>query len=248
MVRLHCPPPSPLLIVQTGRAPPELRARLGDFPHWFRCALGIPRDLVRLVYVDAGEPLPDARNHSAILVTGSAAMVTERAAWSERTGAWLRDVVERDLCPVFGVCFGHQLLAMALGGTVDWNPRGREIGTAMIRCMPAARRDPLFGSFVPHLRAHVTHLQSVLVPPPGAQILAESDLDDCQALRLGERAWSVQFHPEFSTAAIRGYLRLRAADLRVEGLGLTAIERATGPTPHARRLLRRFLALTAEYR
>lgn len=233
------------LIVQTGTTLPALRARRGDFPHWFRCALGLPRAAVDVVRVDVGTPLPDAGAHRAVIVTGSAAMVTDAQPWSEAAAAWLRELVRAGRTPVLGVCYGHQLLAHALGGRVDWNPQGREIGTQWLQCTPGVRGDALFGGLPPRFRAQTTHQQSVVAPPSGAQVLATSERDAAQGVRYGERAWGMQFHPEFSAGVMAGYVRGRAAALRAEGLAPEALLAANGPAPEARRLLRRFVALAS---
>jgi len=142
---------------------------------------------------------------------------------------------------VFGICYGHQLLAHALGGQVDYNPAGRESGTVELALEPAASSDPLFAGLPRRFPAHATHLQSVLRAPDGAAVLARSALDSCQAFRWGEQAWGVQFHPEFATHHMRGYVRARAHCIRSHGGCARAIERGVSAAPLARQLLRRFV-------
>jgi GMP synthase (glutamine-hydrolysing) len=228
-----------VLIVQTGSAPEQLRNRLGDFPHWFQRGLGLADADVTIVDVQAGQDLPPPHRVSAAVVTGSAAMVTQRLDWSERTAQWLVDAVRRDV-PLLGVCYGHQLLAHALGGRVADNPRGREIGTVQIDCLAPAATDPLLAA-LGDFAAHATHLQTVVELPGNASVLARSSHDDHQAVRYSKRAWGLQFHPEFSVAAMRGYLHLRADALRDEGLDAERIGAAVQSSPRARALLRRFL-------
>ncbi|HCR33631.1 MAG TPA: glutamine amidotransferase, partial [Stenotrophomonas sp.] len=135
--------PAPFLILETGRPVPSLR-RYGRFPHWIRVAAGLEEHETVVVDVEHGGHLPDARGFAGVLVTGSAAYVTDHAEWSERSAAWLRQVAH-DGMPVFGICYGHQLLAHALGGEVAYNPAGRESGTIELALDPAAAEDPLFG-------------------------------------------------------------------------------------------------------
>jgi GMP synthase (glutamine-hydrolysing) len=175
-----------------------------------------------------------------VLVTGSGAMVTERREWSERSAAWLREAAHAGT-PVFGICYGHQLLAHALGGEVGDNPSGREMGTVGIELHPHASDDPLFGNLPPRFVAQATHLQSVLQAPEGARVLARSALDDCHAFRWGESAWGVQFHPEFSTTHMRGYVHAKHEALAREGGCAQRLSRTVRATPHARRVLRRFV-------
>ena len=143
--------------------------RHGRFPHWIRVAAGIPRDEAVVVDVagGGGEGLPSVAGFAGVIVTGSAAMVTERHDWSERSAQWLRDAVHAGM-PVFGICYGHQLLAHALGGEVGDNPAGREMGTVEIALDASATDDPLFAGLPARLRAQTTHLQTVLRPPPQA--------------------------------------------------------------------------------
>lgn len=229
----------PFLILETGRPVASLR-RHGSFGHWIRIAAGLPRAQARSCFVMDGEPLPRASDHAGVLVTGSGAMVTDREPWSERTGAWLRDAAEAEL-PLFGICYGHQLLAQALGGEIAWNPRGREMGTVPVRLHAAAREDALFAGLSRQIHAQATHSQTVLRPPAGAVVLGESDQDGCQAFRWGESAWGVQFHPEFSAGMMRGYIHARREALRGEGTCPAQLDRAVRPTPQARRVLQRFI-------
>ena len=142
---------------------------------------------------------------AGVVITGSHAMVTERADWSEQTAAWLPGLVERGI-PVLGICYGHQLLAHALGGTVGDNPLGREYGTVDVHLTDEAHADALLGALPTPVRVQVSHTQSVLALPAGARRLAWSDGDPNQAFVVGERAWGVQFHPEFDRDVVVTYI------------------------------------------
>jgi GMP synthase (glutamine-hydrolysing) len=233
------------LIVQTGSTFPDLRARRGDFPDWFRIGLGLASADVDIVRADAGAALPARSAHAGIIVTGSPAMVSERLRWSEDTAAWLRDRIDAGT-PVLGVCYGHQLIAHALGGRVDYHPSGREIGTVAIERLPDAGNDALLASAPEQFQAHASHQQSVLELPRGAVTLARSAHDPHHAVRYAPNAWGLQFHPEFSVEIMRGYLhrrpRARHGDCPAQCCG----QREYMPTPHARRLLRRFRAIASE--
>ncbi len=235
-----------VLIVRTGATLEQLRAPHGDFHDWFREGMGLREAEVDVVSPFEGEALPDPGAHRAVVVTGSSAMVTDRADWSERTARWLRGLVEQDAAAVLGVCYGHQLLAHALGGDVGDNPRGRQIGTFEIELLPEGRRDPLLGVLPARFQAQETHVQSVLRPPQGAVVLACDEHDPHQALRYGPRAWSVQFHPEMTATTLAGYVRHRAEQLRREGIDPEERLRSLRDGEHGRTLLRRFVALAAE--
>ncbi|HEX7989788.1 MAG TPA: glutamine amidotransferase, partial [Stenotrophomonas sp.] len=101
----------PFLIVETGQPFPTLR-RYGRFPHWIRVAAGLEEADTVVVNVERGEQLPERTDFAATIVTGSAAFVTDRADWSERSADWLRDAAHAGM-PLLGICYGHQLLAHA---------------------------------------------------------------------------------------------------------------------------------------
>lgn len=229
----------PVLIIRTGRAPDPIRARHGDFPHWFRLGAGLRPQQLRVVDAAAGDPLPAPGEVAGAMITGSAAMVTERAAWSERVAGWIRDAMDIEL-PLFGVCYGHQLMAHALGGRVGYLPGGREIGTQPIELSRDALHDPLTARLPATFRAHTTHEQSVLETPAGAAVLARSARDPHQLLRYSPHAISTQFHPEFNAEVMRAYIVRKHAAMLDEGGDPLQSFAAVAATPVARRLLRQF--------
>lgn len=226
-----------LAIVKLGSTLPDLADR-GDFEDWIRAGLRLSEGVVRVIDAVGGAELPPVRDLGGAVLTGSAAMVTDRLPFSERAAAWLRQVVAADV-PVLGICYGHQLLAHALGGEVGYNPRGLEMGTTSVRLHVAAQRDPLFAGLPEQLPVQASHLQSVLRLPPGATCLAENAHDAHHAFVAG-RAWGVQFHPEFDAAAVRGYLSYYAAALRADGADPQALIAAVRETPESAALLGRF--------
>jgi GMP synthase (glutamine-hydrolysing) len=228
----------PLLLIQTGEAPDAVRARFGGFADWFRQAMQLAPAQLQVTRVDAGEVLPRPDAIAGAVITGSAAMVTERADWSERTAGWIRDAMDAQT-PLFGVCYGHQLMAHALGGRVGWLPAGREIGTERV-ARRAAIKDKAVDALPASFAAHTTHRQSVLEPPREAEVLARSQRDPHQLLRYGPYALSSQFHPEFTAPIMRAYIAARADALRQEGLDPDALGAAVRDTEAARSLLEGF--------
>ncbi|HKU39834.1 MAG TPA: glutamine amidotransferase [Polyangiales bacterium] len=228
-----------LLLIKTGTSLPALVSRRKDYDTWIRTGLGVPESETRLASVYLDEPLPPVRDVAGAVISGSSAMVTDRADWSERTAEWLREAVQLEL-PILGICYGHQLLAHALGGVVEYNPYGRHIGTVDVTLREEAKSDRLFGAFREALHVPVSHRQAVTKLPDGAVLLAEAAGDPIHAFRVGKSAWGVQFHPEFDANIVRGYIEARRDQLLQEGLDADALWENAMDSADGTILLRRF--------
>lgn len=231
-----------LLILKTGSTVPTVLSRRRDFEVWITTGSGWAAAEVSTVSVHRDEMPEPPASYAGIVVTGSPSMVTDRAPWSERAGEYLLDAMQAGT-PILGICYGHQLLCQALGGTVANNPRGRQIGTVDVALTAQAADDPLFGKFVSPLHVPTSHMQSVVELPRGSQLLGSSPLDANHALRLGERTWGVQFHPEFDAAIVREYIDARRQDIELEGLDVEALKANAIDTADGTILLRRFASL-----
>jgi GMP synthase (glutamine-hydrolysing) len=224
-----------IAIVVTGEPIAAAKERHGGFAQLIARAASDNR--FRFVSLDAREPLPDLGEFAAVLITGSAASVTERAGWMLAAERRLVEAVDAGAA-VLGICFGHQLLGQALGGRVDKNPRGREIGTVTFE---PVEPDPLFDGAPPPFIANMTHVDSVVELPPGARVIARTERDPYAALRFGKRAWGVQFHPEIDRQVMSDYVEGRSHLIESEGLDLAAIRAGIAEAEAGRDVLRRFL-------
>jgi len=230
------------LIIKTGEKIPSLAAVSGDYEDWIATGFAEGLPLIVVVDVSQDELLPPIGEVAAVAITGSGAMVTDRTAWIEHTAAWLREAVAGGV-PVLGICFGHQLLAYALGGEVGYNPRGVEVGTTTIRLAEMAQEDPLFAGLPPEFAAQVSHRQSVLRLPPDARLLAASDKDPHQAFAVGRCVWGLQFHPEFDEPIIRQFIAYYREQLQQEGDSAERLLAITAASPESAGLLGRFAML-----
>ena len=137
--------------------------------------------------------------YDGVIVSGSQASVYEDAAWIRDVEAWVRQAVTASV-PLLGVCWGHQLVASALGGAVG--PIGRyEIG---YRTVDVVASDPLFDGIPESFVAFETHSDEIKRLPDAAVPLAENDCT-IQAFRIGS-AYGVQFHPEYDLQTARWIL------------------------------------------
>lgn len=234
-----------LYIIKTGITFPNLFQEHGDFDLWTGRELG--DSLLPKVIVDAQRttPLPEAEACAGIIITGSHAMVTDKEPWSVRLEIWIRKLVARQV-PIFGICYGHQLLAAALGGQVDYHPHGKEIGTVNVARLSASDEDPLFRTLPAEFLVHATHAQTVVTLPPGALRLAANEFEPNHAFRLGPCAWGVQFHPEYNTEIMRGYIEEQSLELAAAGRDVTQILARVAATPVAQQVLANFTRFCEE--
>lgn len=229
----------PILIIKTGSTYPEISRDCDDFEDWIIAGMGPDRKLFLIVDVSQGAVLPDYDAISGIAITGSHAMVTDHQDWNERTAEWLVGAIEQNI-PMLGICYGHQLLAYALGGTVADNPCGLEFGTVELNLADLAQTDRLF-SFLPEkVHFQATHTQSVVKLPPGAKLLASTSLDPNHAFVIGDFAWGVQFHPEFDADIVKRYIEIFKDHLWSKNLNPNKLIENTFETPFGSKFLQRF--------
>lgn len=235
-----------LYIIKTGTTFPATLKQLGDFDTWTRAGVGETNAEIGIVDAENGAALPPAAECAGVIITGAHPMVTDDLPWSVAVEKWLPSLLAAET-PVFGICYGHQLLARAAGGEVGYHPRGKEIGTVEINCLPEAKQDPLFRDLPVSFRAHVTHAQTVQNLPPGAVRLAANGHESNHAFRIGAYAWGVQFHPEYTPEIMRAYIREQAGELAAAGMGTEHLLAAVAPTPESGGLLRKFAVLAARH-
>lgn len=228
-----------ILIIKTGHTVQPLLERSVDFEDWIIEGTGLDSGQFLVISVFQGEQLPPLESVSGIIVTGSPEYVTDRANWSEITGNYLKRGVEAEL-PILAICYGHQLLAHCLGGQVGFHLGGREIGTVAIDLSAEGKKDTLLGQLPDTFLAQVSHQQSVIALPADAVNLAANSFEPHHAFRIGECAWGLQFHPEFSAETIRTYIQVRQQALEKEGIEPEQLLKQVSATPESASVLRGF--------
>ncbi len=233
----------PILILKTGQTFDTLAREFGDFEDWIITASGNAPGLF-LVADGVEKNLPAYDQLSGMIITGSHLMVSDGGAQVELWSQIVRDAVALNL-PLLGICYGHQLLAQALGGRVTDHPAGLELGQVEIELVPAAQDDPLFSVLPLKFSAYASHLQSVCKLPAGSCVYGKSVFESHHAVRFAPAAWGVQFHPEFNQKIMRAYIcrqrpRLRS-DAEAEEISLKVEN-----LPRAGLILQRFCQLLAQ--
>lgn len=228
-----------LIILKAGSKLPSLADTRGDFEEWILEPMAVHKGQCEVISINPTARLPQVATVAGVVITGSSAMATDGSDWIEQTAQWLNAVLEKGK-PVLGICFGHQLLAHALGGRVADNPAGIEVGTVITNLHTAAADDPLFQSLPGALPVQVSHKQAVLSLPGQAIRLASSDMDNNHAFRYGERAWGVQFHPEFSRDIVQAYIKYYADALSTQGVDYHSLCETRQETQLSQHILSRF--------
>ncbi len=185
-----------LLIVKTGSTYPEIVATSGDYDAWFTSVAGIAKCEVTVID-SLANALPDSTGLDAIVLTGSSRSVTQLNAKLNRFSDWIRDLGDRNV-PTLGVCFGHQMMGHAFGGTIERHPGRRQFGAINASLTDAGHRDFLFRGFKTDLTVHSCHEDICTKLPESATLLASSTLTEIQAFAIGSNLRAVQFHPEVS--------------------------------------------------
>ncbi len=153
----------------------------------------------------AGDPLPtDLSGHDAFLVLGGSmgAEDDEDHPWLGPVKELVRDAAERRT-PTLGICLGHQLAAVALGGQVRRNERGQQLGLLPMGWTDAATTDPLVGPLATSRSGVFWNDDIVVGVPSGTEVLARTPEGDLQAARFAPTVWGVQLHPEVDEHILR---------------------------------------------
>lgn len=178
-------------------------------------------DCVVTCPADDGWKTPDLQSFDGAVFTGSALHAYDDAPQVTRQVALARAIFAAGL-PFFGSCWGLQIAAVAAGGVVRANPKGREVGIAKdISLTTAGLAHPMFQDKPAVFDAPAVHLDEIATVPPDATVLACNAMSAVQAIEIcHDRGvfWGVQYHPEYSAADIATTLRRYGSVLIDEGL------------------------------
>ena len=188
----------------------------------FLAADGIEWQAVNL---HSGDPIPSLENYDALWVMGGPMDVwdVDEHPWLVAEKAAIRRWVGELQKPYLGLCLGHQLLADAMGGTCG-PQKPAEIGILEVGLTDEGKRDPLFAGMPAHQACLQWHSVRVAQEPVNTTVLASSDICRVQAMRVGNRAWSMQYHVEVEPdtvdnwGAVPAYAEALAAALGPNGL------------------------------
>jgi GMP synthase (glutamine-hydrolysing) len=207
-------------ILKTGHAPDVVLGELGDYDAMFERLLegeGFAFDAYDVV---DGEFPESAEAADGWLITGSRHGAYEDHDWIPPLERLIREVRAANR-PLVGVCFGHQIVAQALGGTVVKHPDGWRVGAT-----------PYEIDGQPYT-LNAWHQDQVVVPPPGLEVVGHAEGCEIAALRAGQHLFTIQPHPEFGRTMMDRLIEYRAPGIVPEPLRAHARARLDAPTDHA---------------
>jgi GMP synthase (glutamine-hydrolysing) len=207
-------------ILQTGHSPDNMKDNLGDYGEMFTKLLGGHDFDFRIWSVVDGDFPDSAVDAEGWLITGSKFGAYEDHDWIPPLEDLIRAIRETGR-PLVGICFGHQIIAQALGGRVEKFAGGWSVG----------RTDYTVNSQAMALNAW--HQDQVTALPEGAQVVGSSDFCANAALLYDDQIWTIQPHPEFGSDFIDGLIRTRGKGVVPDALLASAATRLDAPTNNA---------------
>ena len=185
-----------LTIIETGLPPEDLRADWPGYPAMFEALISAVDDsfTYEAVSIVRGDPLPDPAELEGIIITGSAFGVYDEVDWMSALMDFIRNAAKAGT-PQFGICFGHQAMAEALGGKVVKSDKGWGVGR---HTYDTPERPDWMTDGPADFALAVSHQDQVVAVPEGTKVTARSDFCEYAGLAYaGGTAASFQGHPEF---------------------------------------------------
>jgi GMP synthase (glutamine-hydrolysing) len=228
---------SPRLLVIEGNSPETMAEHVsyGGTPA-SQGYSDLLRELLPGAHVDICYPgdvtavLPEGQSlegYDGVTITGSSLHIYASGREVSRQIELVRALLATGT-PVFGSCWGLQIITAAAGGSVRRNPKGREIGFGRsIRLNEAGRKHPMYAGKRDVFNAPTVHLDEVEMIAPGMTVLAGNEISEVQGAELrtkGSVAWGVQYHPEYPLRELAVIVRRIGTRLISEGFFTSAAD------------------------
>ncbi len=207
-------------ILQTGHAPDALIDTTGDYDEMFRHLLD-GNDFTFETFSVVDGMFPQSVNDAdGWVITGSRHGAYEDHPWIPQLEDLIRDIQKQGQ-PLIGVCFGHQIIAQALGGKVEKFSGGWAVGRTEY---------DLNGDKV---TLNAWHQDQVTDLPPDATVLGRNEFCRNAMVAYGDTIWTVQAHPEYSNEFLHGLIETRGKGVVPDALLTEAANRQDGPNDNS---------------
>ena len=194
-------------VMVAGNTSPSIEKKFNSKKHWYHKYLSKFDIDINFIDIFSNEYTSNSLDADAWIITGSECSVYDHYKWLASFKKLLKNAIISKK-PILGICFGHQLLAEVLGGTVEKNPLGWEVGYSQISLTTMGMKSELFNDFEDDFFAAETHQDTVIKLPLNSNLLAENSMG-IQAFEYKKRIWGVQFHPEFDNSIMDAYIDMR---------------------------------------
>lgn len=194
-----------ILIIKCGETFSGIKEKYGDFEDWIIEQSNLPKNVFKIYNLPEGDQLRHPSEFIAAIITGSHSHVNQRQAWIKQLKNWIVTARYSNI-PVLGICFGHQVIAEALGGSVQLNEEGTISGVSNITLTKEGQNDPLFKNTGATFESYSSHSYEVASLPLGASLLATSNDKMVESFKV-DKIYGVQFHPEFNAKIMEEYIR-----------------------------------------
>lgn len=165
---------------------------------------GVELEICRAYGADPVPESPEGIDGLVVMGGAMGANDDEKASWLPATRELIRNAASAGV-PTLGICLGHQLCAVALGGEVIVNPGGRQLGLLDVGWTAEAADDDLMAGLVGPRRAMHWNDDIVMRLPDGARQLATASTGEVQAARHARTVWGIQWHPEVDDAVVASW-------------------------------------------
>jgi len=195
-----------LLIISAGPGMNEIRNIYGHAIDWISSFLTDSSVEISINHIYKNE-IFNYSEYDAWIITGSASSVMDNNQWIST----LKDKIVyayNNAIPILGICFGHQIISSALGGIVNRNPKGWELGSFKINFNKKGKNNMLFKNIDFNDYFYFSHEDIVLELPQDAIELGSNNMG-IQSYSINNKIYGVQFHPEFSVEIMKKYVEIR---------------------------------------
>jgi GMP synthase (glutamine-hydrolysing) len=194
-----------ILIIKCGDTYESVKTKAGDFDEMVINRSNLPRNVFKVYEIHKGEKPRHPSEYIAAIITGSHSNIDEKNQWTKQLKDWIITARYSNI-PVLGICFGHQVIAEALGGKVEKSAKGINIGYEKITLTPAGNEDPLFKNIKDDLITFKSHQYYLTKTPPESIVLAKNNAGGIESFKTG-KIYGVQFHPEFTKETLEEYIK-----------------------------------------
>jgi GMP synthase-like glutamine amidotransferase len=203
-------------LLQCDHVTAELAPRFGDQPVFFQnlFAKYAPEITLDIFDIQNGRYPSDPRSYDGFIGTGAKYSVSEDSPWIK----WFKEHIYylyQQKLKFIGICFGHQMIAQALGGACDVSERGWGIG---VRKIHIYKKKPWMQPEADAISLLYSHMDQIITLPPECDVIAGNDHCPCAIITVGDHFMGIQAHPEFTPAYLDLLIQSRVDRIGAENV------------------------------